>query len=242
MTRLAILALAIASANAFLLNKRDDADNALATVLDGCSPQWNETDTPDLNTPCNAYFAIVNKCLWNLDPGESGDEDTEEQPAETQRDCLCQSQHNDQVAGCMACYKAHGGLEGVHWYDMDIIESGMNEYCKADAEPENYYDMVDALLESETPATATESWTYSDPLADKTEVSRYYTASMTGSAALPAMPTPETSGGDISFASVKTSDGQIVPTASAGSGAMPTAMGYSGAAGAMGFAALVAVL
>lgn len=248
MARFALLALALTGANAFLLDKRDSADDAMTHLLDACYPMSNSTEDDgayDMNAPCNTYAAIVYKCTWNPDDDnlleDEGTWDLQPQSSETQRDCICQSQHDDQVAGCMACMKAHGGLEGEHWYEMDVIEPAMSDYCNAEATPtEGYLDMVETLLASETPATSTESWTFSDPIgADVTAVSEYYTPSITGSAAIPSMPTPETSGGNVTYASVKTSDGQIVPTASADSGAMPAAMG---GVGAIGIAALVAVL
>lgn len=130
----------------------------------------------------------------------------------------------------------------MNWYDINIIESGMSDYCDAEATPtKGYQRMVNDLLTSESPVTATESWTFSDPLgADVTEVASYYTPAVTGTAAIPSMPTAQSSGGEVSYTSVKTSDGQIVPTASVDSGARQTAMAFSGAAGAV--AVLVAVL
>lgn len=123
---------------------------------------------------------------------------------------------------------------------MDIIESAMSDYCEAETTPtQGYQSMVNNLLASETPVTATESWTFSDPLADVTEVASYYTPAVTGSAAIPAMPTAS-SEGEVSYAGVKTSDDQIVPTASVDSGARQTAMAFSGAGGAV--AVLAAVL
>lgn len=237
---LALLALALTGVNNAFLLKRDSVDDALTDLIAICSPTNSTTHERSLDYPCNAYFATVDKCTWNAGPDEGLDYDAE-QPAETQRDCFCQSQHIDQVAGCMACYKAHGGVEGEHWYDLDIIESGMSDYCDAEATPtQGYQSMVDDLLTSETPVTATESWTFSDPLADVTEVASYYTPAVTGTAAIPAMPTAESSGGEVSYASVKISDDQVVPTASVDSGARQTAMAFSGAAGAV--AVLAAVL
>jgi hypothetical protein len=90
--------------------------------------------------------------------------------------------------------------------------------------------------------------------------------SLHSAAYIPAMPTPESSGGNVTYTTSQTSNGEIVPTAvgderetSSGSaqsggaqsgsattasdaGAMQTAMAQSVAFGALGLAALVAAL
>jgi hypothetical protein len=90
--------------------------------------------------------------------------------------------------------------------------------------------------------------------------------SLNSAAYIPAMPTPESSGGNVMYTTSQTSNGEIVPTAvgderetSSGSaqsggaqsgsattasdaGAMQTAMAQSVAFGALGLAALVAAL
>jgi hypothetical protein len=90
--------------------------------------------------------------------------------------------------------------------------------------------------------------------------------SLNSAAYIPAMPTPESSGGNVTYTTSQTSNGEIVPTAvgderetSSGSaqsggaqsgsattasdaGAMQTAMAQSVAFGALGLAALVAAL
>lgn len=279
-----ILALSFAGANASLLSRglskrqlhnideRRDWEDHLESV---CMPA-TANDEQDWNAPCNAIVAIEYQCIYGAEIMEalSGRTDDYEDPPmmsnETQRDCICQSQLMNQAAGCKACFKAHGG-EGPSrtFIDFDRLEPLVNKYCNASATPTEAFPMVVYSLVVTGPVESTAAaTTYSDPIGNATDVSRYFTPSMTGSAAWnPAMPTAESSGATSTYASVKTSDGQIVPlatdevesgdggsaatssgassegaTTDSGSGAVPTAMVGSGALGALGFAALVAAL
>lgn len=233
-------------------------------------------DEQDWNAPCNAVVAIEYQCIYGADimealSGRRDDLDDYEDPPmmsnETQRDCICQSQLMNQAAGCKACFEAHGGEAPSRTFiDFDRLEPLMNKYCNASATPTEAFPMVVYSLVVTGPLESTAAaTTYSDPIGNATDVSRYFTPSMTGSAAWnPAMPTAESSGATSTYASVKTSGGQIVPLESgeavsvdggsaatssggssetdSGSGAVPTAMVGSGALGALGFAALVAAL
>lgn len=293
MNRLVALALAFTSTRALILGRRQSfGTNATEGfnrhISNTCSP-WDDSGVLDWNAPCNALTAIQYDCHFgpgtkdlipNREVGEKleeGDEVTIMQvlesvpdmlPLDAQRACICQSQHNDMLDGCMACAKAHGGNENLHWVSDSRIQDAMETYCDAEfpatVDYIAYYMMYIVPYMDDMPV---ESTTYSDPIGSATDVSLYFTPSMTGTEAyVPALPTPQSSGGNITFTSTRVSSGQIIPTASgsevvessdaastdvAESGsesatveaaAMPTAMAQSGAIGVLGLAALVAAL
>lgn len=294
MKRSILVSLAVAGASASLFKRQlwdvpeEGSEEAFNRQIEQvCRPSntTSFTATPDLNAPCNALMVIQYQCLYG--PGmldyiirpEAVGEDREEPTLlsnETQRDCICQSQHTDMLKGCMACFKEHGSTDSEMDVTEDKIQSIMDDYCKADNVPTQSFDMVfydsfedDEEDESSTISSASAaSTTFSDPLNNATDVSLYFTPSVTGSAAyMPAIPTPESSGVNASYTSVSTSGGQIVPTAAGASGsgseseqssgseesgsasatesdsgAMQTAMAQAGVFGAVGIAALMAAL
>lgn len=203
MNRLTILALALASANAAGLVKRQDSDADLSSELDDylegvCEPA-DESGMRDWSAPCNAVISIQYECMYGAagaklirEPAsetddQTGDDDDglPEQPNDAQRVCFCQSQFADQIAGCMKCHKAHGGVEGSDWFSGDLIDPAVKKYCNA-SEPTTesfatfFFDLVspDNATTTETPAASTSA--FSDPIGNKTDVSLYFTPSVTG--------------------------------------------------------------
>lgn len=273
MNRLTIFALALSGTSASFLAKRQFAnfDVEAADHLEKvCRPQ-NSTGQYDPTFPCNALLVTQYQCMYGpyggdlvLKPhGEDDDyghDDEDPQPLSnaTQRACICQSQHNDLMAGCMDCVKAHGGTEGDDYVAPKVFDPIMSKYCDANETPtQGYGDVVFAAAPTSFFDTRTKS--FEDPLGNATAVSLYTPAATGSTLYLPSAPTPESSGAEASYTSVYTSGGQIMPTAgleqqkaaassgssteSAGSGAMATALANPGAAaGMLGLAALVAAL
>lgn len=297
MTRLPILALALTGVNASILGKRQDfggsADDFERHVRDVCEP-LEESGQRDFNAPCNAFAAIQQECQFGhgtrdlllspdfLERYQAGDEeaateldqiaelDIELLSPDAQRACICQSQFNNMVNGCMRCYEAHGGKEDVHWVNESMIEEAVGSYCDADVPAtEGFINVLVGFLDPfyEGIPTELETATYSDPIGNATAVSNYFTPSVTGTPAYaPAFPTGNSSGENITFTSTSVSGGMIVPTASGAEGAessdaansdvaeedtatatfdggaVQSAMAHSGAVGVLGFAALIAAL
>ncbi|KAF2162151.1 hypothetical protein M409DRAFT_27534 [Zasmidium cellare ATCC 36951] len=182
------------------------------------------------------------------DSDDSDDDSLPEQNNSTQRTCICESQFFAQVQGCANCYSAHGSPQGIDdgLSDASALASLSSAYCAASATPtlglaDYLFDWADSYNASH-PATATATAsTMSDAIGNRTDVSLYFTPSVTGTAAwLIAEATSGASSGMGSFASENTSGGMIVPTASANnaaaaSGAQTTGgASGSGASGASG--------
>lgn len=143
--------------------------------------------------------------------------DWKRQSPETERACICQSQLVDAVLGCVACYNAHEDP----WTGRDIglnYPPTMQQYCNAD------YTVTQTFIEFIVDAANAEGFSEDDyasssyigePPNTSTDVSLYYTVSVTRSDAYDiAVPTP-VSGGDVTYITTRISDGQIVPTAQA---------------------------
>lgn len=232
MNRLSVFALAFAGANASLLNKRQgfssDAPSEIADDVSDICLALDETGKSDMNLPCNQIVSIQYQCLGGSKLGDSwrnqsfdnnGDsEETEILPNEAQRVCICQSQHNDLIKGCAECFRVHGGIAPENSLTDDQIHEVMDKYCDANTPAtESYADVVSQLLFmgpnwGEISNSSTDSTTYSDPIGSATDVSLYFTASVTGSAAyIPGLPTGSPS--NMSYTSSSTSGGLIVPTA-----------------------------
>ncbi|EME85668.1 uncharacterized protein MYCFIDRAFT_213948 [Pseudocercospora fijiensis CIRAD86] len=239
-----------------------------------CQP-YNSTNMPDLNAPCNAIAAIQGECIYGPEylsvPNSNGDRDFGDistQSNETQRVCLCESQFWDLATGCFSCYKKHGGeMDGAGTISDGTVSSISSKYCAATMTPTaGLADYLFALASSLEPSStqtgsAQTSVSYLDSIGNKTEVSYYYTPSVTGSAAwLVGQPTG--SGSSAVYSTTNVHDGQIRATASAnnaaasggsgtrtGSGAQSTDSGSGAgkhealtAAGLLGLVGLVAVL
>jgi hypothetical protein len=203
MNRLAILALALATANAAGLNKRQDSDADLDNELDDylsevCEPA-DQNGVRDWSAPCNAVLSIQYECMYGTAGGDyirappqasdTQDEDDgdglSELPDDTQRVCFCQSQFRDQIAGCMKCHKDHGGAEGSDWFSQNLIDMATKEYCDA-SKPANesfsdfFLDHISPDNGTVTESSSAQTSTFSDPIGNKTDVSLYFTASVTG--------------------------------------------------------------
>lgn len=233
MNRLSVFALAFAGANASLLHKRQGPSDFDDHVSDVCSAV-DESGNLDMNMPCNQIISIQYECmfgpkggdLWrNASPNDDDSEDDSEDlvmlPNETQRVCICQSQHNDLLKGCLACQEAHGAPIPEDWDVDNKIQKAMNKYCDASTPAmQNYADaisraMIVVLPNNWDSLSSPESTTNSDPIGTSTDVSLYYTPSVTGTPAyVPVLPTAAGNGSNITYTSSKTSGGLIVPTAS----------------------------
>jgi hypothetical protein len=191
MNSLTLLALAFAGANAAGLNKRQYLSEGEAYLSDVCRPV-SETGDQDWSAPCNAVISIQYTCMFGTaggellrtaNPGTDYEEPTE-QPIEAQRVCICESQFRDQMAGCMDCMKAHGGVEGRDWFSSSLIDPAVEKYCDASTPAsEGFADYLFNQVEgsdSTTDDSTTESTTFSDPIGNKTDVPLYFTPSVTG--------------------------------------------------------------
>lgn len=284
MNRFLVLALAFTGAIASALSRRQlvetDARTFIRHINAVCSP-FEDSGQPDWNVPCNALTAIHYECQFgsggrDLVPtrqdierflaGEavsSGREVPDLLPYEAQRVCICQSQYRHFLRGCMKCLEAHGGGEDAHPASESGFEQILSKYCDvAIPATGNYMDIYTGSIVQNAPNPSTiRTTTYSDPIGNVTDVSLYFTPSVTGTSAyLPAVPTAQSSGGNVTYTSTRISGGQIVPTevaidesaassvavdeeeatASSDGGAVQTAISRSGAIGALGLAALFA--
>lgn len=157
---------------------------------------------------------------------------------EAQRICYCQSQFTDAMLGCQACHAAQYGPEvdltaGLKGYDsyQDLAEDVMSQYCDVDFKPEKsfaeFYDEAteDAIDDDEqpgsSPSTSNATASATSSINTSTDVSLYYTMQVTGTSLYDlSLPSPESSGGQITYTTSSTSDGEIVPTGVAELGSM----------------------
>lgn len=203
MNRLTILALTLASANATGLLKRQDSDADLSSEIDDyleevCEPA-DESGMRDWSAPCNAVISIQYECMYGAagaklirEPAsetddQTGDDDDgpPEQPNDAQRVCFCQSQFADQIAGCMKCHEAHGGVEGSDWFSGDLIDPAVKQYCNASKPADQsfasfFFDLVSPENGTTTDSPAASTSAFLDPIGNKTDVSLYFTPSVTG--------------------------------------------------------------
>ncbi|KAK4505587.1 hypothetical protein PRZ48_003550 [Zasmidium cellare] len=226
-------------------------------VEEACNPS-NSSGMPNFDAPCNAVVAIEYQCIYGPDyltaaanagpynrlrrrqSDDSDDDDDASLPMQsnsTQRTCICESQFFDQVQGCANCYTAHGSTEDMDsgLADKSAIASLSSAYCAVSATPS--LGLADYLFDwaenynSSNPATSTPS-TMSDPIGNKTDVSLYFTPSVTGTAAwIVAEATSGASSGMGSITSENTVSGMIRPTASANNAAAQSSGSASGASG-----------
>jgi hypothetical protein len=235
MNRLSVFALAFAGANASFLNKRQgfssDSPSDFAEYTSNVCMALDESGKSDMSLPCNQLVSIQYQCMggsklgdsWrnassNDEEAEDDDDPEETLPNEAQRVCICQSQHNDLMKGCADCHKVHGGIAPEDSLTDSQIHAVMDKYCDASTPANDSYANVVYQLAymgpgwDEISSPDSDSTTYSDPIGSATDVSLYFTASVTGSAAyIPGLPTGSVS--DMTYTSSSTSDGLIVPTA-----------------------------
>lgn len=203
MNRLTIFALALASANAAELTKRQGSDANISSELDDylsdvCEPA-DRSGNRDWSAPCNAVISIQYECMYGAagakfihspaqgNDAQHGDDDDKlpEQPDEAQRICFCQSQFRDQIVGCMKCHKAHGGVEGSDWFSESLIDPAVQEYCNASTPADQsfgnfFLEHVPLNNGTTTESAVAQTSTFSDPIFNKTDVSLYFTPSVTG--------------------------------------------------------------
>ncbi|EME48038.1 hypothetical protein DOTSEDRAFT_105468, partial [Dothistroma septosporum NZE10] len=237
-----------------------------------CSPT-NSTGYPDWSAPCNAAQAIEVQCMYGeayfqqlltqygaggsltkRQSSDSGDDqDAPMQSNATQRTCICQSQFWDQASGCADCFKTHGASEADAGLTNNDIASLSSQYCAASTTPtlglDQWFFQYAQSAISTSATTSAASSSFSDPIGNKTDVSLYFTPSVTGSAAYVVA---QATGSTMSSASAVS--GQIKATASANnaaaSGKASSTSSGSGAgrteaaavAGLIGVAGLVALL
>jgi hypothetical protein len=230
-------------------------DSVYDELTDVCLP-LTSGGLPDFNAPCNGMLAIQYQCAFGPAAGlslvnqifsaNSSDSDLNvptEQSNSTQRDCICSSQFFNAVNGCLACQKGHGDLSARD-VTPSYISSVSSAYCAATFTPTaGLADYLAGIPEPTSTNTAATS-AFSDPIGNKTAVSLYYNAPVTGTSVY-LIPT--------STGAVKTSGGQIVATATtnnaAAAASTPAAAqgaGHkaqaAGAAGVVGLAALAILL
>ncbi|KAI5367795.1 hypothetical protein Slin15195_G029280 [Septoria linicola] len=270
--------------------------NGLDAYLTSVCMPTNSSGYPDFDVSCNAVAAIQAQCIYGagyLDvlsefygsslkedkrkraaADSSGDDNdpmvdnriAPEQSNETQRVCLCESQFWDQISGCLACYKAHGGdMASEASVPKSALTSASSAYCAASATATaGLADYLFAFINnfsttSASRPTGTASVRFRDSIGNKTEVSYYYTAAATGTAAW-SISQPTNTSGSASYTTTNIVDGQIRPTnvaatssispsGSNGSNGNATETGnvagryeVVGAAGIFGLAGLLALL
>lgn len=199
------------------------AENHLSSI---CAPNLNSANI-DLNIPCNIQQYLLVECAYGAKPNISkfGIEipNGVMQSNDTQRLCICESQYFEVLEGCESCFQKHGagvGLGVSDYIPNNIISSMSSAYCAASPTPTlGFFDyqllyvskpQFSSILSS---TTGTAKSTFSDPLGNKTAVSLYYTASVTGSAALDVGEFLTT--GTVKPTTTSLKDGEIVATASA---------------------------
>ncbi|CZT19892.1 uncharacterized protein RCC_05748 [Ramularia collo-cygni] len=191
-----------------------------------CSPS-NASGFPDLAFPCNAVQAIQAQCIYGpsgldiITGAEAEPTSTpqtqqhEESPPRaqnnaTQQICFCKSQFWDLTTACASCYSAHGDHELEKSAGKDAVESMSRRYCDASAEPTlglaDFLFQFAGELDSSDDTSSNKTTEFKDPIGSKTDVSLYYTASVTGSQAWVVADPTATSG--------VVKDGQLVATAS----------------------------
>lgn len=189
----------------------------------------------DPNAPCNAYVFMQSECIYGTDNGLKAAQDAlnsvwrsplrkrdagpPQLSNDTQRQCVCQSQIFDAFKGCQACINKHSSgaalpadvLPGGILPGNDQMDALSKSYCAVTATPtagfgEELYGLVSDVPGEQTTSVST-TLTVSDPLGNKTDVSLYYTPTVTGKAFwCPAIPTgsPFTSNGQIVAATTAT--------------------------------------
>lgn len=218
-------------------NDPNSPDCKATYLQDVCAPGTYSADI-NLQAPCNMQRDILYECMYGqkANVGKHGLEIPSGKPKSPsiQRDCICQGFYFDVTQGCEDCYQAHGA--GQH----DVLPSSVlsalsSSYCAATATPTagiaDYQlkflnkPQYKTLLSS---SSGTATSTFSDPIGNKTDVSLYWTAPVSGTAILNV-------GEFTGTATPTTTDvqnGQIVATAqatgTANTVAQPTGMTQTG--------------
>ena len=180
----------------------------------------NATGHRDFNAPCNQLDIIRSQCANGPRVMYFFSDDTDEwqdQSPGTERTCICQSQITDAILGCAACSKAHKFSpwtgDGTDAWEIDW-HTTTAQYCDVNFTPTESFMtfFADAYAAVNPDALAEITSVVKDPLGTSTDVSLYYTMSVTRTDAFDiAMPTAL--GGEVTYTSTRISSGVIVPTA-----------------------------
>ena len=195
-----------------------------AEYLDSiCSPGFRSKDV-DLDAPCNMVNYIGVECVYGSKPNITthGIQDPQGQMLSnrTQQLCICESQYFESTLGCESCLNKHGGSSHIGLaIPFEVISSMSAAYCAASATPIGIIDFQFSYLQkpqfstyfSSASSSGSAAATFSDPLANSTAISLYYTATVTGSEALDVGVFTGT--GTALQTTVMMSDGHIVATA-----------------------------
>ena len=184
---------------------QQDLDNYVSGICDPNGPSTR---------PCEAVAAINFQCITGLDynavdirgPNYPTCYDTATcQSDDFQRTCFCQSQFVDSMIGCLDCYIFYGGADSTPMtsINMSAIEPVMDEYCNPMVKPTTNFNEYFASIYTIPDSTSTLT-KWSDSLGfSKTDVSLYYSPSMTG---IEAWTTTLSTIADWSEDAIKTSD------------------------------------
>lgn len=187
----------------------DQVEDYVNEVCLGYNPETAPEDfVPDFNLPCYAINYIEQECLYgsvaaqqmfNTSNNDTYYSDNENSPRD-QQICFCQSQYFDQLDGCYDCLDKHGLLKFLDDANdlpaPSAISSFSASYCQATNTATVGFDEA---LESAFPESSASSsygtgirsyssdlsptYSFTDPIGNKTDVSLYFTPSVTGTAA-----------------------------------------------------------
>jgi hypothetical protein len=192
-----------------------------------CSPN-NASGAYDMNAPCNQVLVLTSECIYgsqglvaiisegNKGPAGIGSENAVPFSNDTQRDCICESHFFDALSGCNDCWRGHGASFDLY-LPVTAITSVSSSYCAVSNSPTlGFGDMLYGYV-TQSPSTTTTASnsavsTFSDAIGNDTAVSKYFTPSVTGTAAWSVAQATQSTQNTAS-ASLATSSGQIVPTA-----------------------------
>jgi hypothetical protein len=190
---------------------------------------------------------------------QTENDDLQPQSPSNERTCICQSQFRDAYAGCTACLAAHVPFVIRELFDSaEVMTRMMDKYCDVSYVPTKSFieitlddlksgggdggdDEVSDEDEDEDSSSSSSSSSStsaypSDPIGTSTDVSLYYTMSVTRSDAY-ILAVPTGSDGNIDFTSTRISDGEIVPTAAEAAKQESVSGGFSSGSGSNGAAA-----
>lgn len=241
-TPFALLALGAAVAHANILKRQynssdEDVSPGQEYFEEVCLP-LDTSDNPDLSTPCWQVQSIEWQCIYGSETSydqtsvsnSSGSGNWSALPPREQQLCFCDSEFWQAIDGCVACADSHGVTGAIPDFSPGAVSSFSASYCAAsntatvELADALYTGLASYITSSYPIITAT---TFTDPIGNKTEVSRYWTASATGASATMTRPAYTSS----------------APAAYTGGAAAPgAAVDRYAAAGVLGLAAVVAAL
>lgn len=237
-----LIALLVSFSTASLLNRalskecknHPNSAECESTYLDSvCMPGSNSKDV-NLDFPCNQALYIGVECVYGSKPNITNDGidislDAPTLSNSTQRLCICESQYFETNIGCISCFTKHGGEGEFGVFRPNVISSMSSAYCAASATPtlgifEYQFQYLNkpqfSTLFPSSSSSGSRTSTFSDPLADSTAVSLYYTAAVTGTDAVDVGAFTAT--GTALQTTISIRDGYIVATASTNANTAPT--------------------